>query len=209
MIKNILCLAALLSLGACASGPTVTTVQELSESAGAPYDNILVVSLFKSFDVRRYLEKEIVTELSARGVHAVASTSMMDTRTPVTRQTFVGMVEKLGSDAVLVTQLVTLETRGKLTDMNPQATINVRPTYFYNVWSIEQTEYVEPQAMELTHTLALSTELHSVRDRAPVWAIESRSRIVQDFDHTQDYSVFVDEAKAITRRMSEDGLVAR
>ncbi len=208
MIKRLICVGAILCLGACASGPTITTVQELSESADAPYDNVLVVSLFKSFDVRRYLEKEIVRELSERGVNAVASTSKMDSRTPVTRQTFVAMVEALDSDAVLVTQLVTLETRGKMKDMNPQVTTIFRPTYYYDVWSVEQTEYVEPQAMELTHTLALTTELYSVRDRAPVWAIESKSRIVLDVDHMQDYSVFVDEAKAITRRLSQDGLVA-
>ena len=51
-----------MALGACA-GTTVTRVQELSESADAPYDNVLVISLFKSFDARRYLEDAIVKEL--------------------------------------------------------------------------------------------------------------------------------------------------
>lgn len=209
MIRKLPLLAIAVVLGACATGPKITTVQAVSDSADEPYENVLVIALFKSFDMRRYLEKEIVTQLSELGVKAIASTSLMDTKTPVTRQTFLAMVDALDSDAVMVTRLMKLESRGKMKDMNPEATYNFRPTYYYNVWSVEQTEYVEPQALELTHTLALATELHSVRDRAAVWAIESRSNIVQDYDHRQDYSVIVDEAKAITDHLSQDGLIAQ
>lgn len=209
MIKNSFLLAVAAILSACASAPNVTTVQELSDSADAPYDNILVVSLFESFDTRRYLEKEIVALLSTQGVNAVASTSLMDTRTPVTRATFLAMVENLDSDAVLVTQLVSLNTGAKMQDMNPQSTHIFRPTYYYNVWSVELTEYVEPQSMELNHTLVLATQLYSVLNKESVWAIESKSKIVQDYDHRQDYSVIVDEATAITQHLSGDGLTAR
>ena len=208
MINRLLVFGLALALGACASGPQITTVQEVSDSADAPYDNILVVSLFESFDTRRYLEKEIVTLLTAQGVKAVASTTLMDTRTPVTRATFLAMVEKLDSDAVLVTQLVSLNTDAKLKDMNPRATRNFRSTYYYNVWSVELTEYVEPQSLELSHALVLATQLFSVLNKEPVWAIESKSKIVQDYDHRQDYSVIVDEAEAITSHMSLDGLLA-
>ena len=208
MINKFLVLAIVASLCACASGPNVTTVQEVAESADKPYQNILVVSLFESFDTRRYLEQEIVKQLSARGIKAVASTSLMDTRTPVTRATFVEMVDDLKSDAVLVTQLVSLNTGAKMKDMNPQATHNFRPTYYYNVWSVELTEYVEPQSLELSHTLVLATQLYSVLNKEAVWGIESKSKIIQDYDHRQDYSVFVDEAKAITSHLSRAGLLA-
>jgi len=184
-------------------------VQQLSASADVPYEKILVVSLFNSFDARRYLESEIVRELSIQGVEAVASTSLMDTRTPVTRQTFVDMVERLDSDAVLVTQLVSLNSDATMKDMSPESTYNIRQTYYYNVWSVELKEYVEPQSLELEHSLVLATQLFSAQDREPVWAIESKSSIVQDFSVGQDYSVVVDEAKAITRSMSQDGLIAR
>ena len=209
MIKQSLLLAIAVALGACATAPRVTTVQQVSVSADAPYDNVLVVSLFKSFDMRRYLEKEIVTQLEEKGIQAVASTSMMDTRTPVTRQTFLAMVEALDSDAVLVTQLVNLESRGTMKDMNPESTYNFRPTYYYNVWSVELEEYVEPQALELKHSVVLASQMYSVLNQAPVWAIELKSRIVQEFDQGPDYSVIVDEAKAITGQLSRDGLIGR
>lgn len=209
MINKLLAISLAIALGACAMGPQVTTIQEVSESADAPYNNVLVVSLFKSFDARRYFEKEIVKQLSERGVKAVASTSLMDTRTPVTRQTFAAMVGDLDSDAVLVTHLVDLATTAKMKNMRPSSTYNIRPTYYYNVWSVELTEYIEPQGMELKHSIVLATQLYSVLNQEPVWAIESKTKIVQGFDQRGDASVIVDEAKAITTHLSQDGLIAR
>jgi hypothetical protein len=203
-----LLLLGIVTLCGCAAGPKVTTVQELDPGADAPYDNILVVSLFKSFDARRYMEKEIVAQLTARGVKATPSTSLMDTRTPVTRETFVAMVEELDSDAVLVTHLVDLETSATMTDMNPQSTHNIRATYYYNVWSVELTEYVEPQGMNLAHSVVLASQVYSVKNKQPIWAIEADATFKQDFDQRGDISILTDEAKTIASHMSRDGLLA-
>ena len=63
--------------------------------------------------------------------------------------------------------------------------------------------------MELKHSLVLAMQLYSVLNREAVWAIESKSSIVQDFDKMKDFSVILDEAKAIATHMSRDGLIAR
>lgn len=207
MIRKLLVCSALLALCGCA-GMTVTRVQDLSASADAPYDNLLVISLFQSFDARRYLERAIVKELKAQGVNAVASTSLMDTRTPATRETFLKMVNDLDSDAVLVTQLVSAETKSKMKDVRPESTYNVRDTYYHNVWSVELTEYTEPQSLELTHDLVLGVQVFSVAKLEPVWAIETQTEIVTTSDRRRDPSVIVDEAKIITRYLSRDGLLS-
>jgi hypothetical protein len=196
-------------LGACSTGPQITRTQDVSESADTPYKKILVITLLSSFDSRRYLEDEVVLHLAELGTDAVASTSMMNTKTPVTRSTFMAMVEKIDADAVLVTQLASLESKGTMKDMNPQATYNFRPTYYYNVWSVDLEEYVEPQAVEFKHSLVLATQLYSVLNREPVWAIESKSKIVMNHEQVRDYAIIVDEAKAITTHLSRDGLIAR
>lgn len=194
-------------LAACSSKPQVSTVVAQDQPTDAPYENVLVIALFQSFDNRRYLEKEIVKILSARGVNAVASTSQMDTRTPATRSTFLAMVDELQSDAVLVTQLASLETTAKIKDMRPEVTYNVRPTWYYNVWSVDQTEYVAPQGLQLRHKLVLATQLYSAKTREPVWAIEAKSNLKVNYDEYNDYSIFVDEAKAITGRLVRDRIV--
>lgn len=195
------------AVAACSTGPQVTTTQKFAESTNAPYENLLVIFLADKFDSRRYLETEVVKKLAENGTQAVASTSMMDSRTPKTRQTFLAMVEKTGADAVLVTQIANLQSKATVVDMNPEATYNFRPTYYYNVWSVDLQEYKEPQAVDFEHSLALATQLYSVSSKDVVWAIESHSNIKQAFDQGPDYSIYIDEAKAIASSLRKDGLI--
>jgi hypothetical protein len=208
VFKNLLLLLAITALSACA-GQQITRVQELSDSADAPYKNVLVISLFELFDSRRYLEQEIVRELSARGINAVASTSMMDSRTPVTRETFLAMVDEHESDAVIVTTLMSLNSKSRVLDASPEATYNIRPTYYFNVWSVDLDEYVGPQDLEQTHTFVLSTQVYSASTKEPVWAIESKTSITRDHQNRGDTTIFADEAKAIANHLSRDHLLAR
>ena len=206
MQRKILILIAALVLASCA-GPVVTRVQPLAETADAPYDKVLVVSLFELFDTRRWLETAIVRELEARGVTAVASTAHMNSQTPVTRQTFLKMVDEHGSDAVLVSHLISLDTTAKENDSRPESTYIVRPTYYYNVWSVELTEYVEPPFLTHTHNIRLASQVYSVNDKDAVWGIESKSRIVTQRETQGDTSFINDEAAAIVRALAADGLI--
>jgi hypothetical protein len=206
---KMLCVVAfVVTLFACASSKQVKISQELSDSADAPYKNILVVALFESYDGRRYLEMEVVNELSRRGTEAVRSTSMMDSRTPVNRETFLAMVEKIGADAVLLTQLTSHDAVVSQKDARPEATYNYWPTYYYNVFSVELTEYVEPPRQEAEHSLILATQLFSVASREPVWGMESISVIIEKQEDGLNQKVYVQEAQAIVGAMSRGGVIA-
>ena len=205
-ITLILCVAVLAA--GCAS-PKVTRVQTLTESADAPYKNVLVVALFSSFDWRRSYEREIVKQLKERGIDAVASTSMMDTKTPVNRDTFLAMVKELSSDAVLLTHLVDLEIESKKKDFRPEASYNVYPTYYYNVWNVELTEYVQPPGLELKHEVTMATQVFSARSQEPVWAIETDSTMTRTIDYHRHGTSLAKEASAIIKAMARDGLLAQ
>jgi hypothetical protein len=208
-VKRFLSLAVIaLALTACA-GPQVTRTQPLDESADAPYGNVLVVSLFASFDMRRYFEQAIVKELEGRGIEAVAGTSLIDVKTPVNRDSILAAVGKAGSDAVLVTQLLDGKTSIKARDRRPESTYNVRPTYYYNVWNVELAEYSEPKGLEAEHELNMATEVFSVSTRKPVWTIETRSKLKRNIDQQFRGTTIADEAKAIAGAMARDGLLAR
>jgi len=187
MIRNLLFIGTFILTAACA-GPQITRVQPLSESADVPYDNVLVISMFDSFDMRRYLEGELVKQLTERGVTAVASTSMMD-------------VAARESDAVLITTLASMDTSAKSKDARPESTHIIRPTYYYNVWSVELTEFVGPQDIEFT-------QLYSVSTQSPVWAIQSKTQLARDHQNRGDTTFITNEAKAIVNYLSKDGLLA-
>ena len=208
MNKSILLVGAALFLFACA-GPQVTRTQPLDESADAPYDNVLVVSLFKSFDMRRLLEREIVKQLEAQGAKAVASTSLIDVKTPLNRESVLAAVVEAGSDAVLVTQLLDGTSSFKARDRRPASTYNIRPTYYYNVWNVELTEYSEPPGLEAKHEILMATQVFSVSTKEPVWTIETSSMLKRDVNSQFSGTSIADEAKAITGAMARDGLLAR
>ena len=208
MKKTILLIGAAMILAACA-GPQVTRTQPLEESADAPYDNVLVVSLFQSFDARRILEREIVRQLKAQGVDAVPSTSLISVRTPLNRDTIIEAVGQANSDAVLVTQLLDAQTTSRFRDRRPESTWNVRPTYYYNVWNVELTEYSEPPGLEAQHEFTMATQVFSVSTREPVWTIETRSRLKRSVDRQFSGTSIADEASAIANAMARDGLLAR
>lgn len=196
-----------MAVAACSTAPQVTHTMEAPADSDAPFHKILVITLFEAFDPRAYLEKEVVLKLAELGTDAVASTTMMNSRTPVTRETFMAMVEDIGADAVLVTQLSSLETKVTVKDMRPEATWNIRPTYYYNVFSVDLTEYVEPQGVELEHNLVLATELYSVDKREGVWGIQSKSKIIFDHEQTSDYSIYIAEANAIAKSLLRDKMI--
>jgi len=206
MTKKLAIVAAAFVLSACA-GPQVTRVQALSDTADAPYQSVLVISLFELFDTRRWLEDALVRELTAQGISAVASTSLMNTKTPVTRQTFQTMVDEQGSDSVLITQLISLDSEAKANDSRPEATRIIRPTYYYNVWSVELTEFVEPPFLTMNHEFRLATQIYSVSAKEAVWGIESKSKIATQRETRGDTSFITDEEKASGRHLAREGLI--
>ena len=208
MKKTILFACATVILAACA-GPQVTRTQLLDESADAPYDNVLVVSLFQSFDMRRILEREIVKQLKAQGVDAVPSTSLISVKTPLNRDSVLEAVGQANADAVLVTQLLDAQTTSQFRDRRPESTYNFRPTYYYNVWNVELTEYSEPQGLEAEHEFTMATQVFSVSTKEPVWTIETRSKLKRNVDRQFSGTSIADEASAIANAMARDGLLAR
>jgi len=197
------------ALAACASVPQVTRLQTEAGSASPPYETILVVAVLKSFDSRRYLEKEVVTALEAKGTRAVAMTSLADSRTPLNRNTIIPLIEQVEADAVLVTQLTGLQTDAKLKNRNPQTSYNVRSTDYYNVFSVEVTEYVEPPAVQYEFGVQLRTDLFSADSKESVWAIAQTSSEKTDINGPGFYSGYADQAAAIVRALRQDKLVAK
>mgnify|MGYP001146144010 CR=1 FL=1 len=111
------------------------------------------------------------------------------------------------ADAVLVTQIASQASTMGVRAANPEVTRNITPTYYFNVWEVEVTEYIEPPSMEVKSDLVLATQLYQVSDQQPVWAIESRGTIVKDVRRPGYFEFIVKEAAAIAQAMQRDGVV--
>ncbi|MFW2405404.1 MAG: hypothetical protein ACN4GT_11610, partial [Gammaproteobacteria bacterium] len=187
----------------------VKRVQKLDNDSGAPFHNILVVSLFSDFGARRTLEKRIVSLLAERGTEAVASTSMMDTKTPLTKSTFIDMIDNIGADSLLVSQIIDAESDIAAKDASPETTVNVRPTYYFNVWDVQVTEYVEPQFVVMKAEVLIATQMLSVAKEDTVWGIEAKIKYKQEISEPRPYGAFDDAAESIVKHLARDKLIAR
>jgi len=194
-------------LSACSSGPRISRTQSLTADAAAPFQHVLVIVLFESFDSRRNLEQELVKNLAASGTRATAATASLKTTTVVNRDLILNMLESTPADAVLVTQIASQASTMGVRAANPEVTRNITPTYYFNVWEVEVTEYIEPPSMEVKSDLVLATQLYQVSDQQPVWAIESRGTIVKDVRRPGYFEFIVKEAAAIAQAMQRDGVV--
>jgi hypothetical protein len=68
---------------------------------------------------------------------------------------------------------------------------------------------VEPKGLEATHEFTMATQVFSVSTKEPVWTIETHSKLKRNIDQQFSGTSIVDEASAIVRAMSRDGLLAR
>ncbi len=208
--RHLMVLASLaMVLSACSTIPRVKKVQKLPDSADAPYDNILVIALLSGYTARKGLERQVVSQLAERGTKSVASTSMMEPTTPMTKEIYVAMIDEIGADAVIISQLVDLQTGITIQDANPEATYNVRPSYYFNVWDVNLTEYIEPPFIGVEGTYVLATQVYSVSTEDAVWAIESTSDFHQDITVPRPYVIYLDEARSIVKHLSRDGVIAK
>lgn len=207
--KALVLIGATILAAGCGTTHQVEVTQKLEKSADAPYEKVLVVTLFDSHDARRYLEGEIVKLLAETGTTGVASASMMDSTVPLVRQTIIDQIDEVGADGLLVTQLAALRSSMSEQDASPQSTYNYWPTYYWNVWAVELTEYVEPPRILIDHNLVLATQMFSIAERAPVWGMESRSQFTEIQEDGLDYQIFIDEATAIVRNLKRGGLIEK
>jgi|GEM_PF-817739 len=197
-------------LSGCANKAQLVDIQSLEKSATVPYNKVLVVGLFDSFETRSLLERAIVRDIGRGTPGAIAATSLMTTTTPLNAESILAAVKKSGADAVLVTQLIDLtESQTIVKDRNPQTSVKVSPTYYWNVYDVRVTEYMEPQYLEAKGTVLLMTELYQVDGQQRVWGVESKAKIVKDLSRP-DYYPFVDsEAQKLVKRLRSEGIIQR
>jgi hypothetical protein len=108
-----------------------------------------------------------------------------------------------------VTQLVSYEAEGEIKGARPEATYNFRPTYWYNVFEVELTEYTEPDYTQFTNQIALATDVFSAQTQQKVWSMSSDWEIKEGLQPGRDYTAFVGEAKSIVDAAARAKVIGR
>jgi hypothetical protein len=209
-----------ITVSGCANKAHLIQVQPLEKTAAMPYNKVLVVGLFNSFETRSLAERAMVQDIGRGVPGAVAATSFMKTTTPLTSENIMAVVKESGADAVLVTQLIDFsQGKSKLKSRDPKTSYKVNPantypgnyypSYYYNVWEVQIKEYMEPQYVQTKATLQLMTELYQVDNQQRVWAVESEAKIVKDLSRPEYHPFIASESSRIVGKMRSDGALQK
>lgn len=194
-------------IGGCASGPKITSLPAEAEPVDAPYTNVLVVSLFKSVKTRKRFENEVVSQLSARGVEATAMTSVQSSGDTLDRDAVLRQVQRLGADAVLVTQLLSLDSNLKEKKQSPFGGYKFRTTPYHNVYGVETVIYDKLPLTEMVYDAAVRTDLYAASSKKTVWSMGSERHVEYDAEQPVNYINVIDEAQVVVRRLAKKKLI--
>lgn len=189
-------------VGGCASSPSTRVTYADEAFADAAYANFLVIGVAGNYNNRAYFEREIVSGLRTAGANATAFYSLAGS-TPFDRDSVLEAVQENGFDAVLVTRV---KDRAAQMDIAPGSTaaraspIGGRPIGFFRY---DYEEFNEPETLNLSMSVTLSTELFDAADEKMIWAVQTTQS-----GEKRIGALIEDVADAIVRRISASDLIA-
>jgi hypothetical protein len=154
-----------LLLAACAS-TTLSNSWVNPEYKGPPLKKVMVVGVSSQPALRRTFEDEIVKELKAVGVEAVASYNYIPDDGKAEEARVSAAVKDAGVQGVLITRFVRV-------DVNTQVTSAYPPMWgmgYYGGYAGAWGGYYDPPMATQTDTLVLETSLYGVDQSHLLWS---------------------------------------
>ena len=148
---------------------------------------ILVVGAHDDRNVRGIFENSVVRALRTAGAEGESSLVRMGSAEVLSAETLVAAAERVDADAVLITRVLSVETR-ESDDLAFAAA--VRP------------HAEDPLANASTSTVSVHSDLYTVANQAKVWSAESTT-----FDKANLFGVIDGITMAITAKLRSDRLI--
>lgn len=211
-----LVLLALLALGGCTRGAQVESTWLEGVPRNQAFGNFLVLGVTSDFNVRCRFERALAGTLRDAGVKATASCAQMTSKDPITKETLVPIVAKLGADAVLATELVDRKIgalEGGTDEARGEAYWKATGTawaydYYYPgafgvpVTYVEQT--VEEPAFTLLRTTTIATFVYETREAKRVYAMKTTANRAETREAVLDMVTL-----GVAERLARDGLLRK
>ena len=169
--------AVLLLLSACSSTKLVQSWQEPT-FAGPPVQKVLVMGLFHDPLDRRFFEDEFAARISASGVQAVPSYTLIPNPEDFDEQKEVAAaVTQAGVDGVLITELKAVDKEEKY--VPPRVEYATGPSmyaggFYGHYYRSYQTVY-RPGYTKLDTIARVETSLYTTADNKLIWAAKTES----------------------------------
>lgn len=186
--------------GGCAGSKLTGTWRD--EAYRKPVGSAIVFGVTGRATIRRLFENELVDQLQARGVRAVASYTAFPTEDRQAKEAVVAKVKELNAGAVIVTRL----TDKKTIEMQYPNVVMTSPGGYYGTyhdyyWQSYDLMYIPGPTYE-QQVLYLETNLYDASSERLVWSALSKT-VVGDAVN-EEIKPFV---ALVMKKLTDDGLV--
>ena len=206
-----------LVLAACTPELTLQPAWQPGGRQAAPFANVLVVGVSRSFDRRRFFETAAAAALAAPGVQATASTSRLKASDRLDRDTVAALVRDLGADAVMVTRIVDQATelraqpgREVLKQPNPADTVTAYDPAASVLYGYDYGMTAEAPVPVVARRATVTTEVFAVADGRLVYRIDSVVQVEAASNRrssTSDVALLDRVGRKLASRLRRDGVV--
>jgi hypothetical protein len=186
----------LLALAPACATTELTSVWMDSEYAGGPLKTVMVIGLAREASGRRIFEDTFVKRLAAHGVEGIASDTLLPDVAQVRRETVEQAIQGRGVDAVIVTQLVGVETQQEV--VQP-----VSRSDLYGHWGGRGVVIYEPGYTVERTIVNLETNLYEAASAKLIWTARSQS-----FDPASRKELIETLVEAVVKDLLGRGLLA-
>ena len=166
----------------CAASMKLVSVWKDDTYHGEHFRKLLVIGTAEKPGVRRFFEDEFVDQFRARGIHAVASYTLIPIDKVTDKETIAEKIKDQGIDAVLITKLVDKKV---IESYRPAGERYVIPLGYYNDWYQYYADSIRHSAAP-TYTVkkevSLETNLYEARNEKLIWSGHTRMTLENERD---------------------------
>jgi len=200
--RCILIAALVFLLCACARQTELLKLYEDSSIGERQYERIFVVGIAGDSETRRRLEDLISEDLGRAGVDAVSAYTITGTKTVLLQDEIDAAARKSGSDAIIITHIVSVDTRAERQAGRSDIVAECRRGDPADYFLYDYKELKEPDTVRLAHTVVAVTNLYETAEGRRMWTIQSTC-----FKKETMNEALIAEAEAITRQLQIDNLI--
>jgi len=216
MSRNLVVIVITLILGTVIGGCATTAQSEWKapRPANAPYENMLVVAVSWTQNLRRDVEELVVDELANDQTRVLSSYRIEaeKERRYQSKEHVLELIQETGADSLLVIWMVSEEVEMALTqakgyiDYGPQVTVYEHP-HMTEIWVSDYTVKETQQLVTDDIDIRMEAVLYDVEQNAhPIYAIDVETKY-EETGSDSDWIVATRMSEAIGKKLRGAGLV--
>ena len=162
------------------------------------YIQPMIIGISDSQQTRRIYENHMVSELKKRGIEAIASYTLINSKQTINRETVVSAIKGTKIDAVLVSYLVSADAEF----VHRESPLNIG--YSSNIESdqISETLISSRGRARSEEVVVLKTDLYDTQLHSLVWSLQTKSVSPVSIDH-----VIIEATELLIEELFDDNLL--